>query len=396
MEKNKKFLFFAATLIIIAAMAEGALRLYYHLRNSTFHPSKAAYDTVGEYYGKYTTFPMMEYSQHLGFRPIPNFKGKGYNTNADSFRYDITFPQKKPKGEYRIFVVGGSTAWGAGVKQDQLYSRIAEQELKAQCVAPFTARVISAGVGAFVSAHERILIIDHIAKFEPDLIVMFDGWNDIWYGYQGILPGETIDYLNVAPPLQRAMPDRISIKPKKLDTLKPPSYNSHFFKLHFLLKQTLFRLKAVKEAEEFEQLALSPESVLEAYLKNIHVVKDFSSRINAKLMIYLQPSIYSTKKNLAVYEKELMERYKFYVNLVKYNRTLYKLFRERVPRDAKKENYLFSDADNSIYREVKAVFADQVHFGDRGNRLIGKHLAKILKPALAQKGLTCINLTGAL
>jgi hypothetical protein len=46
--------------------------------------------------------------------------------------------------------------------------------------------------------------------------------------------------------------------------------------------------------------------------------------------------------------------------------------------DAARSGYVFVDADEAILEEPKSVFVDHAHLGDRGNRLVGQLLAKIV------------------
>ena len=42
--------------------------------------------------------------------------------------------------------------------------------------------------------------------------------------------------------------------------------------------------------------------------------------------------------------------------------------------DAAREGYRFIDGDEAISSESRTLFVDHVHFGDRGNSVIARHL----------------------
>ena len=97
-------------------------------------------------------------------------------------------------------------------------------------------------------------------------------------------------------------------------------------------------------------------------------------------MLYLQPSIYDTRKALSGWERLVVERAEQqFVGFPEYNRKVYAAYRRSLPERAEKDGYLFVDGDLAIAAEAKGVFADHVHLGSRGNRLVGQHLAGVLE-----------------
>jgi hypothetical protein len=59
-----------------------------------------------------------------------------------------------------------------------------------------------------------------------------------------------------------------------------------------------------------------------------------------------------------------------FVGFAAYNSKLYQMFRKLLPIDALNNGYIFVDGDDAIKFEEKTVFNDEVHFDDRGNRLL--------------------------
>ena len=79
---------------------------------------------------------------------------------------------------YRIFVVGGSVADGAGVQEDpQRWHVLLEEQLQTGTNRDVV--LIRASVGGFVSTQERIMLDLMVLPLEPDAIIFVDGWNDI-------------------------------------------------------------------------------------------------------------------------------------------------------------------------------------------------------------------------
>ena len=59
-------------------------------------------------------------------------------------------------------------------------------------------------------------------------------------------------------------------------------------------------------------------------------------------------------------------------------RNAYPYYRSFLAEDALREGYRFVDADAAIASARDAVFVDDFHLGDRGNRLLAEHLYEVL------------------
>ena len=88
------------------------------------------------------------------------------------------YPKTKPEDETRIFLVGGSTVFSSN--NDNSYTtsaflekRILESEITQKI------KVINAGISGSWSEQELKLVQDKIIDLEPDVIVVYDGYNDL-------------------------------------------------------------------------------------------------------------------------------------------------------------------------------------------------------------------------
>jgi len=123
-----------------------------------------------------------------GTRDRPEFGGLDYNIvyiNNHGFR-GPDFTTKIPENTFRIFMMGGSTTFGSGVLDYQTYPYYLQQFFD-KADLPFHVEVINAGkVGDYsldeVKAAEKI-----IQKFDPDLFIVSDGWNDMIRGGNAIV-----------------------------------------------------------------------------------------------------------------------------------------------------------------------------------------------------------------
>ena len=119
---------------------------------------------------------------------IPDQHFKTINVNSEGFRGDEL--QNNP--DYRIFVIGGSTIFGAGSTSD--YTTISgylEKKISAQ-FPKYNIEIINAGIPKAYSFTESNLIKNKLLEYNPDLLIIYDGWNDLDrdYGYYY----DTVDY----------------------------------------------------------------------------------------------------------------------------------------------------------------------------------------------------------
>ena len=101
------------------------------------------------------------------------------NINSHGFRGE-EFSKQKPNNTYRIFALGGSSTFGLEVYDDETWPAYLQKKFD-KINLSVDVKVINAGISAANSDTERKLIEDKIVNFEPDLIIMYDGWNDAGY-----------------------------------------------------------------------------------------------------------------------------------------------------------------------------------------------------------------------
>lgn len=117
---------------------------------------------------------------------------RGVRHNSQGFRRDSDVALPKPAGTFRVFLMGASTAYGVGglwphlqkefevldnsetidaYLEPMLRERLGIQQLE----------VINAAVPSIWTHHHLINLNQTILKYEPDLILFLDGWNDHFF-----------------------------------------------------------------------------------------------------------------------------------------------------------------------------------------------------------------------
>ena len=105
-----------------------------------------------------------------------------YSMNSEGFR-GSEFTKNKPDDTYRIIAVGGSTTFGSGVTNENTWPRILEKKLQ-NISEGKNVEVINAGIPQAYSFTESILIKEKILSHNPDMLIIYDGWNDLQHDYE--------------------------------------------------------------------------------------------------------------------------------------------------------------------------------------------------------------------
>lgn len=130
------------------------------------------------------------YAAHLSlFRPhpdlgcelTPNFRLKSGTFNMSTNSRGLRGPERpeiKPEGTIRIAILGGSSVFGYLVNDGEEAARILEEDLRRQGHA---VEVINAAVPGYNLFRSRVRFQQIVAELEPDIVVLYAGYNDIPY-----------------------------------------------------------------------------------------------------------------------------------------------------------------------------------------------------------------------
>lgn len=126
-----------------------------------------------------TEDPLVGFS---GLQPLfveePSDSGVMLRTNPAKLRHfnDQTFPLKKPAGAYRIFTLGGSTAYGHPWRDPVSFSGWL-RALLPKADATHAWEVINAG-GISYASYREAKLVEEIIRYQPDLILVYSGHNE--------------------------------------------------------------------------------------------------------------------------------------------------------------------------------------------------------------------------
>ena len=114
--------------------------------------------------------------KYMMYSPWPS-DGIGAYINEHGFRSpEIT--KEKPVNTFRIFLVGGSTMFGSGNNDKSQIFSVLQKKIEQKDFG-FDIEIINAGISGAWSKDEVRMVKDKLIDFSPDLIVVYDGVNEI-------------------------------------------------------------------------------------------------------------------------------------------------------------------------------------------------------------------------
>ena len=167
-------------LVALLAMLAGIAEAYYYfIPGCQYGASEAsAHLSIVDRSQICADFRHLKNDYERGYRQlVPNQHLQTININDQGFRGSEISAQKSDN-TYRIFFLGGSTAFGSGSTSDSTTIPGYLQSMYDVRDLPFEMEVINAGVGSAPSYVEYRTIKDRLLDLDPDLFIIYDGWND--------------------------------------------------------------------------------------------------------------------------------------------------------------------------------------------------------------------------
>ena len=282
------------------------------------------------------------YSEKPVLTLIPNQHFSTININNDGFRG----PEIEMNSNYRIFMIGGSTVFGAGSAGDEF--TISSELGKLLKEKYDKIEIINAGLSSITSFEELYHIKENLLKYNPNMIIIYDGVNDIFYkkiSEPQILENEETEIKDY----QRY--------------LRSPVVLYRYFLLPMINSEIFDSPGKNLQSDKYdpvisEKLALLWEQRMSEFCK-LSVENNFES------VVIIQPALYNEKKPLSSFEESIYEKNTHGVNtfekLIEKSRTL-------------KNCSLVLDFSSVFEHTSASVYFDQVHTNNFGNQIIAEKI----------------------
>ncbi len=313
--------------------------------------------------------------------------------NSRGFR-SPEFDNLPPKraDEFRIVITGASTAqsWNIGEKctMDRQLVRILEPlfpELDIQ--------IYNLAGPAWKSIQELIGIIIYGIDIDPDLVIAYDGFNDVNHSF--------------SYPINTPIGNWHMFAAGKYEVWLTGGIRAFFneFKiLHDAKRIMATQLAQVDKTEQYPQFAEKPESghlatrldsvpvdleaiaartdfdpynreVVDNYLKNIRTMAQILSMIDAHLIVALSPSIY-TKNPLSPEEEKKLRQ--FYVAETNFCAQGYVRIREGMQKISTTTPNIRFDDLSLVVNDERRLMSDNGHLTPLGTEMVSAHLTETI------------------
>jgi lysophospholipase L1-like esterase len=272
---------------------------------------------------------------------------------------------EKPAGRYRVVVLGGSSAWGLGSTSDERSVPGRLEALLREQHPDRDIEVINAGQPGFTSAQELIYFHRHISRLSPDLVLLFDGYNDI----DADLFNAHAGWPENAALLQSRYGQPFDLHRLRRD-LAPILHQSR------VVDFTLRKIRSAGAAGTVHPSAIPATVTAENYINNVKAIARLAAP--APVWVALQPTLATTEKPLAPRElQRIQEREK---TIPGFSDRLNAAFRQ-MARKSQSAGLPTIDLSGALGHAPKLMFADECHFGDEAADRLARRIAESLPKA---------------
>ncbi len=301
-----------------------------------------------------------------------------YITDDNGFIVDVNDPPitlQKPVETYRVIVLGGSTVMGTGASRpaQNIVGMLRKAVRERGLTGPNSKRVefINAGVHGYTSSQEYLYSVADLLRFKPDLVVVYDGWNDSEFDYT---------FRDIAD----WSAERLAWSYSIAGSARLLAENLGYF-----LTQSDFRLGM---AELLSRVFLGLSDRVSSYLSYKPDGKPFDPRVmenysrnhraflaladdQLSVALFLQPLVGTDDRTLSTEEKASW----WYSQLWLGDRIPFYEHARRILEDLKERNLdnghnCIADLSHSLKGVSEAVYADSGHLLPRGNEVVAAHI----------------------
>ena len=287
------------------------------------------------------------------YQLTPNQYFDTISINEFGFR-GLDFSYEKPQNTFRIFMVGGSTVFGVGSSSDETTIPGYLQKNLNDFSLSSSIQIINAGYPSANSLSESKLVKDVLLQFDPDVIIVYDGWNEIT---------EPVEML------QHSNRNIVSTFLKDMRVFLP------FYNTPVLISELGAKFLAQFSGTPSLDEELDQQKIV-WWKNNWNEICELSHEQGFDIIISIQPIIGTGNKLLTVNEKQILDSNPSYVIHSKlisdYVSAMY---------DLKKCNHTF-DLTTIFDNVSEQIYFDQGHMSDNGNLIVAKKFAELLYPIL--------------
>ncbi len=304
------------------------------------------------------------------------FTGAHINISAHLGRktWQSSFTSDSNTKPLKIYMFGGSTLWGWGARDDFTIPSYLAKMLSRQYDRPV--QILNYGRLGYVSSQEILTLLNLLREgHRPDMVIFYDGLNDVFSAYQSGVAGLPQNEMN-----------------RKLAYENSPLKNF----LSYLCKQSYLyqHLQTPKDeiralAQNYQKDAAAYQNLLEKtvhiYQENIKLIRAMAKEYGFSYHFFWQPVIF-TKKQHSAFEQELLNTHQFWQTFCV---DVYAHLHQTISEQAH-EN--FSNLSTVFDNHSETLYVDPLHICEAGNQMVADVITKkIIKNLVRNNEKSCIT-----
>jgi|APSaa5957512535_1039671.scaffolds.fasta_scaffold47679_2 hypothetical protein len=288
------------------------------------------------------------------------------NINSHGFRgSEIT--KEKEDNVFRIFVLGGSTIFGHGSTSDETTIPAALQEKFNEVDLSHNIEVINAGIPGGWSESEMNYIQDKLLDFDPNMFIIYDGWNDINMNNDQF--NKIINKNNdkiLTPIKQHETKEESGLKFKDISFYRTPTV---FYRL-FLTPE----ISSTNHYDDDRKTIIA-----KTWKENWSQICELGIKKNFSTVIFIQPLLGTGNKELSNDEIKIMQK----DGNLKGKLNSLELLSSNL-NELNKTCTSTSDLRNVFDDISDPIYFDFGHVGDNGNKIIANDIFKKILPIIVK------------
>ena len=272
-----------------------------------------------------------------------------------------------------IYMFGGSTLWGWGARDDFTIPSCLSKTLAHQYGK--SVQVLNYGQLGYVSSQEILTLLGLLREgHRPDMVIFYDGLNDVFSAYQS----------GVAGLPQNEMNRKIAYENSPLK-----NFVSYLCKQSYLYQHLQVSKDEIRDlAQTYQKNTIAYQTLLEKtvniYQENIKLIRAMAKEYGFSYHFFWQPLIF-TKKQHSVFEQELLNTHQFWQTFCL---DVYTHLQQTMTEQGH-EN--FSNLSTIFDNHAETFYVDPLHISETGNQIVADAMTKkIIKNLVRNNEKPCI------
>lgn len=354
------------TLVTLFLIGETAARVH-TIRNPLFYNTQI-YHSPAPYIG-FSGRPNTTFTSDTPSSMGGTVQDASFTLNELGFRGKL--PSKKKENEIRIIMIGGSAVFHGAPLSNSIAGQL---ELLFHKDGRKNVRVYNWGVVTFVSGQELTLLLHTVADYNPDLVIVYDGGNDVMLPYHfDPRPGYPYNWFLYEAGVRSVRGDS-SLAEILAGFLAHSKLLATMFESSLATPLTA-QIDILRTSVDFKSRAWKAR-IVDTYIHNLRKMCVVGSGFGVKVAFFLQPLVFF-KEPLVGKERALTINEEFKKEVTE----SYEQIRNKIEQETQftGPSCSFVDMSTLFSHYDKEAFWDLIHVDNAGNQFVAQHMHRRLQ-----------------